>query len=97
MEVEPTDEREQHITDHHPDLLPTHRALIDDVLSNPEQVRRSPRMASARMFSRWYDNLRSGKHVVVVVAGDSGVRRHWIVTAYIARNLAGGTVEWARS
>jgi hypothetical protein len=31
----------------------------------------------------------------VVSAEDAG--RHWIITAYIARELAAGEIEWARS
>ena len=41
-----------------------------------------------------YSDLKGGKHVVVVVVGDDS--RFWIITAYIARALAAGEVEWAR-
>jgi hypothetical protein len=42
-EVELTDEREQHIAEQHPDLLPAHRQKIADTLTKPDQVRRSTR------------------------------------------------------
>jgi hypothetical protein len=96
-EVELSDEREQHIAERHPDLLPEHRDLIAMSLADPDQIRRSKRFGSARLFSKWYADLKGGKHVVVVVvsAGDAG--RHWVITAYITRSLAAGEIEWAQS
>ena len=97
-EVELADKREQHIADRHPELLPTHLLKIERTLAEPDQVRRSGRFASARLFSRWFDDLLGGKHVVVVVlCSSAGVSRNWIITAYIARNIAEGDVEWKRS
>ena len=55
-------------------------------------------MTTARLFSRWYNDLRNGRHVVVVVVSEGGVTaRHWVVTAYIAGSLGEGEVEWQRS
>jgi len=52
----------------------------------------------ARLFSRWFDAVRGGKHVVVVVVLDDRPHgRNWIVTAYISRRLAEGEVEWKRN
>jgi hypothetical protein len=97
-EVELTDERERHIARQHPDLLPAYRQSIIDTLKDPDGVRRSARVGNARLFSRWFDNIRGGKHVVVVVvsgAGDSG--NHWIIMAYLSTGLASGEIEWTRS
>jgi hypothetical protein len=56
------------------------------------------RMTTARLFSKWYTDLRNGRHVVVVVVGEGGTTaRHWIVTAYTARTLGEGEVAWQRS
>ncbi len=97
-EVELTEERERHIAEGHPDLLPSQRGRIAEALADPDSVRRSGRAANARLFARWFASLRGGKHVVVVVASDPAPRtRHWIVTAYMARRLAGGENEWTRS
>ncbi len=96
-EVELTEEREQHIAQRHPDLLPEHRERIAQTLADPDQVRRSVRFGSARLFSRWYTDLRGGKHVVVVTVSElDAAQRHWIITAYMARRLAQGEVEWSR-
>lgn len=98
VQVEWTAERERHTADRHPDLLPEHRAKVAETLADPDQIRRSKRFGNARLFSRWYGELRGGKHVVVVVVSDPAPgERHWIVTAYITRRLAEGEVEWTRS
>ncbi len=96
-EVELTKERERHIAERHPDLLPKYRDCIAETLTQPDQVRRSVRFGSAKLFSRWYADLRSGKHVVVVVVSEpDSAERHWIITAYMARKLAEGEIEWKR-
>jgi hypothetical protein len=97
-EVEFSQERERHIAERHPDLLPEHGDLIALTLAKPDQVRRSARFGSARLFSRWYNELRGGKHVVVVVVSEDGLaQRHWVITAYITRRLSEGGVEWRQS
>lgn len=96
--VELTEEREAHIAENHPDLLPEHQDKIAGTLAEPGQIRRSKRFAGARLFSRWYADVRGGKHVVVVVVGEEGEQaRYWIITAYITRRLAQGDVEWTRN
>jgi hypothetical protein len=92
-EVELTEERERHIAERHPDLLPEHRAKIGETLAKPDQIRRSSRFGQARLFSRWYQAVRGGKHVVVVTVSEAE-GRHWIITAYLARRLAEGEIEW---
>ena len=97
-EVELTEERERHIAERHPDLLPDHRERLAGALANPDEVRRSARFGRAWLFSRWYEDVRQGMHIVVVVVGEPEPnRRHWIITAYLARKLAGGEMEWKRS
>jgi hypothetical protein len=96
-EVQLSGEREGHIAERHPDLLPEHRERIGATLADPDQVRRSSRFGAAKLFSRWFSDVNGGKHVVVVVVSSGDDGRHWIITAYIARKLAKGEVEWARS
>ena len=96
-EVELTEERERHIAERHPDLLPEHRERIAETLADPDQVRKSVRFGSAKLFSRWYTDLREGKNVVVVIVSEREPQeRHWIITAYFARRLAQGDIEWER-
>ena len=98
-EVEWTEERERHVAENHPDLLPEYRDQVAETLANPDQIRRSSRFGNARLFTRWYAEVREGKHVVVVVMsdGEGETRRSWIITAYITRRLSQGEVEWKRS
>ncbi|QQR80858.1 MAG: hypothetical protein IPJ69_01505 [Deltaproteobacteria bacterium] len=97
QEIELAEDRLLHITENHPDLLPEHKQRIIDVLKDPDEVRRSKRFGNALLFSRWFDDLKNGKHVVVVVVSEEKPVRNWIVTAYIARKLVEGDVEWKRN
>lgn len=97
-EVELTPERERHITERHPDLLPEYRDRVAQVLADPDQVRTSRRFGNAKLFSRWHSDIRTGKHVVVIVVSNPAPdERHWMITAYLARRLAEGDIEWKRS
>ncbi|MBM4273751.1 MAG: hypothetical protein FJ134_04700 [Deltaproteobacteria bacterium] len=97
-EVELTQERENHIIERHPELAADCHQLLADTLMSPDLVRRSVRLGNARLFSRWFPQVRGGKHlVVVVVTAPAPGRRHWIVTAYLARRLAEGETEWQRN
>src|SRR5690242_11164125 len=97
-EVELSDEREVHIAEAHPDLLPGYLDQIGQTLTEPDEVRRSVRMSTARLFCRWFENVRQGKYVIVVVVSEfAPMERHWIITAYIARQLANGEIEWKRN
>lgn len=96
-EVELTDERERHIREKHPELLPQHRAHLDPTLADPDEVRRDARFPNSLLSSHWFPDVKGGKFVVVVVVTDPApADRQWIVTAYVARQLSGGTVEWTR-
>ena len=96
-DVELSDERAQHIIDQHPELVEDLEPLVAATLADPDLVRTSSRFGGARRFSRWFSAVRGGKHVVVVVIIDTArARRHWIVTAFIARRLAQGVTEWER-
>lgn len=97
-EIELSEERESHIAEHHPDLLPEYRERMIETIKDPDEIRRSKRFGNALMFSRWFKDLRGGKHVVVVIVSELGTKdRHWVVTAYIARKLTEGEIEWKKS
>ena len=70
---------------------------IARTLASPDGVRRDVRFPDTRQFSRWFEDVHGGKFVVVVVVSDRDPWRHGIVTAYLARGLAGGVFEWQRS
>jgi len=66
-EVELTAGREAHIAERYPDLLPEYRQALALTLADPDLVRTSARFGQARLFSRWFTDIRGGKHVVAVV------------------------------
>jgi hypothetical protein len=78
-------------------LFPEYSDRIASTLVDPDQIRRSSRFGGARLFSRWYGDVKGGKHVVIVVVSAADIGRHWIVTAYMARALVAGDVEWQRN
>ncbi len=97
-EVELSEERECHIQQQHPDLLPLYSEQLVTTIKEPDEVRLSSRFGNARLFSKWYENIKKGKHIVVVVVSEEKKsNRHWVITAYIARKLAGGETEWIKS
>ena len=95
-DVELTNERERHIAERHPDLLPAHRDHIADTLADPDEVRKSARLANARLLVRQFDTIEGKSVVVIVVSDTASTQRHWVVTAYLARKLTEGVVEWQR-
>jgi len=70
-DVELTSERRYHIVRQHPEMGADFDQLIRSVLNDPDQVRRSRRMGSARLFSRWFADVREGKHAVVVAVSEA--------------------------
>ena len=97
-EVELSAERERHIGAQHPDLLPVHRSRVVETLATPDSVRRSRRAGNARLFAKWFVDLRGGRYVVAVVVGDPGQeKRPWVITAYLARKLKEGEIEWQKN
>jgi hypothetical protein len=97
-DVELTDEREAHIARAHPDLLPEYLPQLGQTLEDPDEVRRSIRMSGARMFYRWFDGVRQGKYVAVVIVSEAApAERNWIITAYITRRVMNGEKEWQKN
>ena len=97
-EIELTEERQKHIEERHPELLPEHIERIRETLAEPDQIRRSARFGNALLFNRWFDDIPSGKHIVVVVMTDLAPSlRHWVITAYLARKLTEGDIVWKQN
>jgi len=97
-DVELSEDRERHIRSHHPDLLPGYGGRMLETVADPDEVRGSARVGNAKLFTKWYADLRGGKYVVVVVISDPGRKSHpWIITAYMARKLKEGEIEWRKS
>ncbi len=49
-------------------------------------------------FCRWFDDVKQGKYVVVVVVSESSPHQHsWIIPAYITKKLTHGEIEWKKN
>jgi len=70
-EVKLSDERAQHIAATHPGTLPDYLEQFAATLADPQQIRRSDRDATALLFSRWFDTIRTGRYFVVVAVQES--------------------------
>jgi hypothetical protein len=96
-EVEWTAERERHIGERHPDLLPAYRARVEQTVADPDEIRSDGDYPNTRLFFRWYAEVLGGKNVVVaVVSAEPPEVRHWIVTAFVSRRPPRGDLEWKR-
>jgi hypothetical protein len=95
--VELTKERKQHIIETHPGTLPDYLEQLRETLADPDQIRQSERDETALLFSKWFDTIRAGRYLIVVVVRDQGPTRNWIITVYTARKLAGGQVIWQKN
>ena len=88
-QVELSDEREEHIIQNHPNTLPDYIEQLSETLANPDRVRPSKHDTQALLFSKWFDTIRTGRYLIVITVSDLETNRHWIITAYTARKLAG--------
>jgi hypothetical protein len=89
-QVELSEEREEHIIQNHPNTLPDYLEQLSETLANPDLVRPSKHDTQAFRFSTWIDTIRTGRYLRVITVSDLETKRHWIITAYTARKLAGG-------
>ncbi len=87
-------ERIVHIQEQHPDLLPQYRNFIDEVINNPDSIRRSQRMPNGYLFTKWCDDVQNGKYVIVVVIAEA--LRKWVITSYISRKFPKGDIVWTK-
>lgn len=79
--VELTRERQQHIFDYHPDIIPFFNK-IPEVLKHPDQIRRSTYDKEVILFYKYYSDILGGKYLSVVVKIN---KRNFILTAYLTQ------------
>lgn len=94
--VDLTEERYQHILENHPGTLPDYLAQLADTLQDPDLIRSSQRDPNALLFSRWFETIRTGRYLIVVVINPLPLHP-WIITVYTARKLTGGPVIWTKN
>jgi len=94
-EVILTDEREQLMSERHPDLLPQYKQCLAETLLKPLHIRCSRRAHNALLFSRWFDDIGPDNYVIVSVIKDNAPRIHpWLITAYLSKRLPKGDIVW---
>lgn len=95
--VELTDERLQHITQNHPGTFPEYFPQLEETLADPDLIRSSSYDPNALLFSKWFESIRMGRYLVVVVVSQTDPARHWILTTYTARKITGGQALWQKN
>jgi hypothetical protein len=98
-EVEFTLERVQHDGRRHGNV---DVAAIALALQDPDRVVLRPWIRNQVLFVRSIDEPSQDRHIVVVVVRDEPRTdiespRQWVITAYLARALPVGIVEWERN
>jgi hypothetical protein len=97
VSIELTEERYQHILETHPGTLPDYLIQLADTLSDPDLIRSSDRDPNALLFSKWFETIRGGRYLVVVVINPTYPEHPWIITTYTARKITGGQAVWTKN
>ena len=93
--VELTRERERHIMQEHPEILPGRIDLVAQSLADPAEIRLDPKYSATRKFIRRCDEPFEGRYLVVLVVSRNGRQgRHWIATTFLSSRRPKGEVEW---
>ena len=95
--IELTEERYQHIFETHPGTLPDYLTQLANTLADPDLIRSSDRDPNALLFSKWFETIRGGRYLIVVVINAIQPEYSWIITTYTARKITGGQVIWTKS
>lgn len=91
-EIELTEERWQHITMEHPEIL-QFKGRIHEVLSLPDYIKKSKRDAEVLLYYKFYDDIFNGKHFLVAVK--KGLRS-FVLTCYITDTIKKGETLWEK-
>jgi hypothetical protein len=65
--VELTEERREHIAERHPDILPEYESQLAEAIAAPDSIYKSQYDDKALIFSKWFDNIKTGRYLVAVV------------------------------
>lgn len=84
--IELTPERKQHILLYHPDLKP-YLKFIKEVLTQPDDVRKSKSDRQVLLFYKFYASIKDGIYIMVAVKTNG---RWFILTSYLTRYMISG-------
>lgn len=91
--IELTDERHDHISHRHPDVLPF-LVYLGEVLESPDEIRTSQRDPETLVFYRFYRQMLGGKNLAAVVKRND---RAFVLSAYLTRTRVNGEIVWAKN
>ena len=86
-EAELTAERKGHVLKAHPELK-AHLKKLYNVLSDPDQIRRSRFDENVLLFYKFFASIKDGKYINVTVK--IGQERNFILTSYITDRIRAG-------
>jgi len=90
--VELRRERWAHIAREHPEVVPF-KNRIGEVLKDADYIKRSVRDINVLMYYKYYNDIFSGKYLLVVV---KKAIRSFILTCYITDMIKKGETLWAK-
>ncbi len=85
-EIELTREREIHILKFHPEIT-SYLSKFKQILSGPDEVRRSRIDKNVLLFYKYFDSISKGKYLAIAVKKNT---RNCILTAYITDKIKAG-------
>lgn len=91
-DVDLTEERETHIHEYHPDMVPF-MDRIQEVLLNCDLIYESNRDSNVILFYRFFNDIFDGKFIVVAVKRDI---RNFILTTYLTDVIKAGVMLWKK-
>lgn len=85
-DIELTTERQKHILLSHPELK-MHFKKLSEVLSSPDEIRRSRFDKNVLLFYKFFAKVKSGKYINVTVNTND---RNFVLTSYITDRIRAG-------
>lgn len=59
----------------HPGTLPNYFSELTATLADPDLVRANDRDLNALLFSKWFETIRTGRYLIVVVVAQTDPKR----------------------
>jgi hypothetical protein len=94
--VELTDERRIHIAERHPGILPIYEPQLIETMAIPDTIHKSKYDEAALIFSKWFDNISSGRYLIAIVVQSESkeLPRVWMITVYTSKKIPKGAILW---
>lgn len=84
-----TEERWQHMIERHPEIK-NHLSKIQTTIQNPDVIIANHYNRNERYYHKYFKSLKN--YLIVIIE----YRKHFIITAFIARKIKKGEILWKR-